>query len=107
MILDRLESPLVIFVDEIDITRRLLFETDEFFAAIRACYNARTQDAAYNHLTFCLLGVASPTDLIRDPLLTPFNIGARVGLQEADQACADELVIVGDEDADHPAAAAW
>jgi hypothetical protein len=53
---------------------------DEFFAAIRECYNARTEEAEFNRLTFCLLGVATPADLIRDPRQTPFNIGRRIEL---------------------------
>src|SRR5579871_2680214 len=69
VVLKQIASRIVIFLDEIDITRRLRFSTDEYFAAIRACYNERAQDAAYDRLTFCLLGVASPTDLIRDERL--------------------------------------
>src|SRR5205085_7323713 len=34
---------LVIFIDEIDVVGSLPFRTDEFFAAIRECYNRRTQ----------------------------------------------------------------
>jgi outer membrane lipoprotein-sorting protein len=75
-------SPLVIFVDEIDGVKSLPFSTDEFFAAIRECYNRRTQDPQLNRLTFCLLGVASPADLIRDPCATPFNVGRRVELTD-------------------------
>jgi WD40 repeat protein len=73
---------LVIFVDEIDFVRSLPFSTDEFFAAIRECYNHRTIDPSYETLTFCLLGVASPSDLIRDTRTTPFNIGRRVELND-------------------------
>jgi outer membrane lipoprotein-sorting protein len=73
---------LVIFVDEIDTVRSLPFSTDEFFAAIRECYNRRSQDAELNQLTFCLLGVATPTDLIKDPKTTPFNIGRRIELND-------------------------
>jgi len=43
-------------VDEIDAVRSLPFSTDEFFAAIRECYNRRTTDPAYERLTFCRLG---------------------------------------------------
>src|SRR5207302_11346091 len=67
----------IVFIDEIDVVRTLPFSTDEFFAAIRECYNRRTQDPEYQRLAFCLLGVASPSDLIRDTRLTPFNIGRR------------------------------
>src|SRR5262249_52279674 len=64
---------LVIFIDEIDAVRSLPFSTDEFFAAIRQCYNRRTREPEFERLTFCLLGVASPSDLIRDVRMTPFN----------------------------------
>jgi outer membrane lipoprotein-sorting protein len=73
---------LVIFVDEIDAVRSLPFSTDEFFAAIRECYNRRSQDPQFHRVTFCLLGVATPTDLINDPNTTPFNIGRRVDLDD-------------------------
>jgi hypothetical protein len=74
--------PLVIFIDEIDTVRSLPFSSDEFFAAIRACYNRRTEDPAFARLTFCLLGVATPSDLIRDTRMTPFNIGRRIELSD-------------------------
>jgi WD40 repeat protein len=73
---------LVIFVDEIDFVRSLPFPVDEFFAAIRECYNHRSLDPGYRRLTFCLLGVASPSDLIRDTRTTPFNIGRRIELND-------------------------
>src|SRR6266511_3091633 len=75
-------GPAVIFLDEIDTVRSLPFSTDEFFAAIRECYNRRSEAPEFNRLTFCLLGVATPSDLIRDPRLTPFNIGRRVELHD-------------------------
>jgi tetratricopeptide (TPR) repeat protein len=74
-------EPIAIFVDEIDSTLALPFR-DDFFAAIRAMYNARANDPVYNRLTFALLGVATPTDLIQDRTRTPFNIGRRIVLQE-------------------------
>lgn len=75
-------SKLTIFVDEIDVVRSLPFSTDEFFAAIRSCHNRRSEDSALDHLTFCLLGVATPSDLIRDTRMTPFNIGRRIELED-------------------------
>jgi hypothetical protein len=73
---------LVIFIDEIDAVKSLPFSTDEFFAAIRECYNRRTQDPRFARLTFCLLGVASPSELIRNTRMTPFNIGRRIELND-------------------------
>src|SRR5204862_3659153 len=78
----RCEGAVVIFVDEIDAVRSLPFSTDEFFAAIRELYNRRTEDAELARLTFCLLGVATPSDLIRDMRTTPFNIGRRIELRD-------------------------
>lgn len=78
--LEKEPTPLVICVDEIDVVRSLPFATDEFFAAIRECYNRRVQDSGFNRLTFCLLGVATPAELIRDARTTPFNIGTRIEL---------------------------
>lgn len=75
-------SRVVLFIDEIDVVRSLPFSTDEFFAAIRACYNRRTEDPEWEQLTFCLLGVATPSDLIRDTRTTPFNVGTRIELTD-------------------------
>ncbi len=71
---------LVIFVDEIDAVHSLPFSTDEFFAGIREIYNRRADEGELNRLTFCLLGVATPSDLISDARTTPFNIGRRIEL---------------------------
>src|SRR6202171_381404 len=81
-VLSRGKDRLVIFVDEIDAVRSLPFSTDEFSSGIRAFYNRRTQDPEMQRLTFCLLGVATPSDLVRDIRTTPFNIGQRIELQD-------------------------
>jgi WD40 repeat protein len=71
---------IVIFVDEIDSIIKINFKED-FFAFIRACYNQRVDNSDYNRLTFCLLGVATPSDLITDKnISTPFNIGRAIEL---------------------------
>jgi tetratricopeptide (TPR) repeat protein len=73
-------EPIVIFIDEIDSVLSLKFPTDDFFAFIRACHNQRADNPQYNRLTFCLLGVASPSNLIEDKKRTPFNIGQAITL---------------------------
>ncbi|MEL7226471.1 MAG: AAA-like domain-containing protein, partial [Cyanobacteria bacterium J06576_12] len=65
---------------EIDSVLSLDFSTDDFFAWIRACYNSRADDENYRRLTFCLLGVATPSDLIADKKRTPFNVGRAIPL---------------------------
>ncbi len=72
---------LVIFIDEIDYVKGLPFSTDEFFALIRSCYNDRSLNPQFDRVTFCLLGVATPADLIQNKQLTPFNIGTGIELQ--------------------------
>ncbi|MFP4577791.1 MAG: AAA-like domain-containing protein, partial [Coleofasciculus sp.] len=71
---------IVIFIDEIDSIIKIPFR-DDFFAFIRACYNQRSDNSAYQRLSFCLLGVATPSSLIADRnLSTPFNIGRAIEL---------------------------
>jgi hypothetical protein len=71
---------IVIFIDEIDSVLSLDFSINDFFALIRACYNQRVDNPEYNRLAFCLLGVATPSDLIKDKTRTPFNIGKAISL---------------------------
>ncbi|MBM3495318.1 MAG: hypothetical protein FJX72_13505, partial [Armatimonadetes bacterium] len=82
---------LVVFVDEIDVVLSLPFQADEFLAAIRELYNRRSSDEAARSITFCLLGAAAPTDLVRDPRTTPFNVGVRVELTDFADAEASVL----------------
>jgi WD40 repeat protein len=90
-VLPRDSSRIVIFIDEVDAVRSLPFSTDEFFAGIRELYNRRSEDPELERLTFCLLGVALPSDLIRDSRLTPFNIGKRIELPDFQAAEAAPL----------------
>lgn len=82
IVLKQIPGPIVIFIDEIDSTISLPFDSDDYFAAIRALYNRRAFDPELKRLTFVLLGVASPSDLIKDPTRTPFNIGTRIQLTD-------------------------
>jgi hypothetical protein len=81
VLLVEVAEQIVIFVDEIDTTLSLNF-TDDFFAAIRHFYHSRAQHTEFLRLSFVLIGVATPSDLIRDPQRTPFNIGQRVDLTD-------------------------
>lgn len=69
-----------IFIDEIDKVLSLKFSLDDFFSLIRFCYNQRAENTNYDRLTFALFGVATPSDLIRDKVQTPFNIGQAIEL---------------------------
>ncbi len=69
-----IEQPITIFIDEIDSTLSLEFDTDDFFAAIRAC-------SELPQINFALLGVATPSDLIKDGRRSPFNVGQAIDLR--------------------------
>ena len=88
VVLREIEEPIVIFIDEIDMTLNLYF-TDDFFAAIRSIHNDRTQNPAYQRLTFVLLGVATPDELIKDNTRTPFNVGQAITLRDFTQEESD------------------
>ncbi|WP_392476225.1 AAA-like domain-containing protein [Nostoc sp. C110] len=72
---------IVIFIDEIDSVLSLNFRVDDFFALIRACCNQRADNSVYERLTFVLLGVATPSDLVQDEQQAPFNIGRAIALE--------------------------
>lgn len=92
---------IVIFIDEIDSILGLKFEINDFFALIRSYWNQRNEQADCDRLSFCLLGVATPSDLIQDKTRTPFNIGRAIALTgfqlPAAQILAKGLVGVVDD----------
>ena len=81
VLLVEIQQNVVIFIDEIDSLLSLNFPIDDFFALIRAFHNKRAQKSSYKRLTFALLGVATPPDLIADKNRTPFNIGRAIELK--------------------------
>ena len=81
ILLKEVKGKIVIFIDEIDSTLGLNFPMDDFFALIRYCYNQRANFPEYKRLSFVLLGVASPSTLIRDKNRTPFNLGQAISLE--------------------------
>ena len=87
VVLREVPQRIVVFVDEIDTTLRLDF-SDDFFASIRYLYNARAINPVLARLSFVLLGVASPRDLMKDPERTPFNVGESVSLDDFSVAAA-------------------
>jgi S1-C subfamily serine protease len=80
VLLVEIGSPVVIFVDEIDSTLSLDF-TDDFFIAVRSLYVARSTQPLLKRLSFVLVGVATPGELIADAKRTPFNIGHPVEIE--------------------------
>lgn len=81
VLLKQIQQRIVIFIDEVDSTLSLSFPTDDFFALIRNCYEQRASKPNYRRLTFVLLGVATPSNLIQNKASAiPFNIGRAIDL---------------------------
>jgi hypothetical protein len=76
----------VIFIDEIDTVRLLPFTTDDFFVAM-----ASSRNREFGQFTFCLLGVSTPLELIRDLRRAPFKTGRRIELSDFTEAAAAPL----------------
>jgi len=93
VLLKYVEKTIIIFVDEIDSVLSLPFNIDDFFAVIRECYNYRADNPEYRRLTFALIGVATPADLISDRQRTPFNIGQAIELTGFQLAEAQPLIL--------------
>ncbi|MEH2318992.1 ABC transporter substrate-binding protein [Nostoc sp.] len=81
ILLRKVSGKIVIFSDEIDTILSLKnFSPNDFFALIRFYYNRRVDKEDYKRLTFCILGVATPSYFITDKRRTPFNIGRAIEL---------------------------
>ncbi|WP_426548940.1 AAA-like domain-containing protein, partial [Dapis sp. BLCC M126] len=80
ILLPSVSQNIMIFIDEIDSTLSLPFNIDDFFAVVRDCYNKRADNSDYQRLTFAMIGVATPADLIKEKKRTPFNIGRPIKL---------------------------
>jgi CHASE2 domain-containing sensor protein len=81
VLLVEVKHNIVIFVDEIDRVLSQKFSLDDFFALIRCFLEQRDIHPDYKRLTWALLGVATPSNLIRDKTQTPFNIGKAIELE--------------------------
>ena len=81
VLLVEVQKPIVIFIDEIDRVLSQKFSLDNFLHLIHSCYQKRQSNSDYYRLTFTLLGVAAPRDLIRDQTKSPFELGKAICLQ--------------------------
>ena len=90
VLLVEVSSKIVIFIDEIDRVLSQKFSLDDFFALIHNCYQKRQVNLDYERLTFTLLGVAAPRDLIRDKTQSPFDVGKAINLEgfKPEESCA-------------------
>lgn len=72
---------LVFILDEIDSLTRTSF-SDNVFSQIRSIYFSRVNYPALEKLTYVLSGVVEPTEIIKNPKISPFNIGEKILLDD-------------------------
>ena len=80
VLLKYIQGKIVIFIDEIDKMLSMPFR-DDFFGMIRDCCEERTNNKEYERITFCLVGVATPSDLIQNAKETSYNISEEIELE--------------------------
>lgn len=79
------EAPLVVFMDEVESFLKMPGPVaDGFLTAIRSYVNDRDRTPLYRRLSFCLMGVCTPTELIQDERRTPFNVARGIPLEDFD-----------------------
>lgn len=79
VLLAEVQEPLVIFVDELDAARDPEF-CASFFTAVQAAHDARSSEAAYERLTFVLLGAAALADLGKGAKGSPLDFARQIEL---------------------------
>ena len=91
VLLVEITENIAIFIDEIDRVLSQKFSLDDFFSLLHSCYQKRQINQNYQRLTFTLLGVAAPRDLIRDRDKSPFELGRAIALRGFSLAEAQNL----------------
>lgn len=81
IILKAIKGKLVIILDEIDALTKTTY-SDQIFAQIRSIYFSRVNYEELSRLTYLLSGVIEPTEIIKDPKISPFNIGQKIFLND-------------------------
>ncbi|MBK8253545.1 MAG: AAA-like domain-containing protein [Polyangiaceae bacterium] len=84
-------SRLVIFLDEIEMVRLSPIDVDDFLLILRSFHEERGQSAALGRLSFCLIGVTTPNDLIKNKSVTPFNVSKAIRVGDFTRAEIDAL----------------
>ncbi|MGF6409396.1 AAA-like domain-containing protein [Paraburkholderia sp. MM5482-R1] len=81
-LIDQIDGKLVVCLDEIDALTKTIY-SDNVFSFIRSVYfSGRTNVDQFSRLTYLLSGVAEPTELIKNKNISPFNIGAKIYLED-------------------------
>jgi hypothetical protein len=89
--LKAIRERLVIFVDEVD-TLVGTTSCEHLFSKLRSLFNKRAGEPAFGRLLIVLSGAAHPTQLIKDHMRSPFNVGIEIKVDDLTPARAKELV---------------
>ena len=81
VLLNAVNGKLVFILDEIDSLTRTPF-SDNIFSQIRSTYFSRVNYPVLEKLTYILSGVVEPTEIIKNPKISPFNIGEKIHLDD-------------------------
>lgn len=81
LLLKSVKGKLVFILDEIDSLTRTTF-SDNIFSQIRSTYFSRVNYPVLEKLTYVLSGVVEPTEIIKNPKISPFNIGEKIHLDD-------------------------
>jgi hypothetical protein len=101
---DPTETRLVIFLDEIEMVRLAPVDVDDFLLILRSFHEERGQSPALRRLSFCLIGVTTPNDLIKNKSVTPFNVSKAIRIDDFTREECDGLAPgLTDLDASAPA----
>lgn len=84
---------IVIILDEIDALTKTDY-SDQIFSQIRSTYfGARVNYKEFYNLTYLLSGVVEPSEIIKDPKVSPFNIGQKIYLNDFSRKEFDEFIV--------------
>jgi tetratricopeptide (TPR) repeat protein len=84
-LLSIVKGKLVIILDEIDALTKTDY-SDQIFAQIRSIYFSRVNYKELERLTYILSGVIEPSEIIKNPKISPFNIGQKIFLNDFSSA---------------------
>jgi hypothetical protein len=81
LLLKSFSGKIVIILDEIDALTKINY-SDQIFSQIRSIYFTRANFPELERLTYILSGVVEPSEIIKDPKISPFNIGQKIFLND-------------------------
>ena len=91
-VLKNFSERIVIFIDEVDALQDKNF-CDDFLSLIRATFNKRAREPEFKRIQFVLSGAISIYNLIKNPHVSPFNVGTEIVLTDFNLDELSELTL--------------